>query len=153
MSKKEYAKEPLLYIHQPELNQPKASMQHHFIGNRKESVQPANETKESITPRKTRGGRQVNASANNENFNQKNHELNSEKKQFKEMSISEKIDYFVGRSEYAPPINCLVITDRKKYRGVILEMTDEEVKFRLSNRKSSIKINYEDIKDIQLVGF
>ncbi|MFS0752161.1 CotO family spore coat protein [Oceanobacillus sp. 1P07AA] len=153
MSKKEYAKAPLLYIHQPNLNQPKASMQHHYMGNRSENVQSENVKKESIIPRKTRGGRLINVTANKENSEQENPEDDREKKQFKDMSISEKIDYFVSRSEYAPPVHCLVITDDQKYRGVIIETTKENVKFRPSRRKSIIEITFDDIKDIQLLGF
>ncbi|BAC13181.1 CotO family spore coat protein [Oceanobacillus iheyensis] len=153
MSKSEYAKEPLLYIHQPDLNQPKATMQHHFMGNRNRSAHSKNEIKDSLIPRKTRSGKQIKEFTNKEVQNQENHEDNKKKKQFKAMSINEKIDYFLDRSEYAPPINCLVITDQKKYRGIILDTTKEEVKFRPSNRKNSIKITYDVIKDIQLVGF
>jgi len=73
-----------------------------------------------------------------------------DKKNFKDMNIQEKIDYFLNTSSHLPRMRCEVITVERKYRGIILGLEDNEVQMRVGRR--TVFINQEDIKDIQLLG-
>ena len=74
-----------------------------------------------------------------------------ERKQFRDMSIRERVEYFANTSEYAPKMRCEVKTKQKTFRGVIVSFKDEEVMFQ-SGRKMQ-QIPFEEIKAVRLLGF
>lgn len=74
-----------------------------------------------------------------------------ERKQFRDMSIRERVEYFANTSEYAPKMRCEVKTKQRTFRGIIVSFKDEEVTFQ-SGRKMQ-QIPFEEIKAVRLLGF
>lgn len=74
-----------------------------------------------------------------------------ERKKFKEMTLMEKIDYFITSPNHLPRMRCEVVTNDNKYRGTILDKEDEVIKMRVGRRTTVISI--EDITEIRLLGF
>ncbi|NAP01211.1 hypothetical protein FRY77_35305 [Halomonas sp. MG34] len=77
----------------------------------------------------------------------------SERPKFKDMTIDEKVAYFVSTHSYATQMRCEIRTGERSYRGVITGSEDNYVYIRVGNRKQSTKINLDDIKHIKLLGF
>lgn len=196
MAKKRFAKDPLLYIHQPKENNPKAPMQYTSYTNaeKKEhlSAEPEpveQKKKEVVGPINTHARRRsfleeqalhqekwkkvesevnesveqkheekipelIEESKNPEKENETETETEkSERPKFKDMTIDEKVAYFVSTPSYAPQMRCEIRTGERSYRGVITGSEDNYVYIRVGNRKQSTKINLDDIKHIKLLGF
>ncbi|MFS0672022.1 CotO family spore coat protein [Ornithinibacillus sp. 179-J 7C1 HS] len=187
MKRKKYAREPLLYIHQPTISSPTAPMQHSYTTPRKtkttsdftpqstkepektqnikkkrpsldafsKGVTNTNEVMEQPKVKKKRPSIQiqedVEAESSSSLFEESIDENSEERKKFKDMSIMEKIDYFINTPSHLPRMRCEVITDEKKYRGIILEKENELIAMRVGRRTTRISIN--DIKEIRLLGF
>ncbi|MEC5423585.1 CotO family spore coat protein [Virgibacillus sp. C22-A2] len=77
----------------------------------------------------------------------------AENPKFKDMTLEEKITYFVSTSDYAPKMKCIVKTDKKTYRGIITGTKDNDVTMRVGNRSSNMLIPIADIIEIKLLGF
>jgi hypothetical protein len=76
----------------------------------------------------------------------------TEKKKFKDMSIMEKIMYFINTPNHLPRMRCVVITDERKYRGIIKDFQDDHILMQVGRLVSTTKINIEDVREIQLLG-
>ncbi|WP_010093576.1 CotO family spore coat protein [Ornithinibacillus scapharcae] len=187
---RKFAREPLLYIHQPTVSSPNAPMQHSYVNQRKQtSTAPETEKKtppkaikkrpsteliaQSITkelkeplPKQPKKRRPVlpvqEVEGNNESIESKaidttklteetTEDKATERKKFKDMSTTEKIEYFINTPQHLPRMRSEVRTDEKKYRGVIINMEEDEIIMRVGRRSTRIKI--DDITDIQLLGF
>ncbi|WP_068676477.1 CotO family spore coat protein [Oceanobacillus sp. Castelsardo] len=74
-----------------------------------------------------------------------------ERKQFRDMSIRERVEYFANTSEYAPKMKCEVKTRQRTFRGIIVSFKEEEVVFQ-SGRKMQ-QIPFEEIRAVRLLGF
>lgn len=74
-----------------------------------------------------------------------------ERKKFKEMTLMEKIDYFIKTPSHLPRMRCEVVTNDNKYRGIMLDKENEVIKMRVGRRTTEVSI--EDITDIRLLGF
>jgi hypothetical protein len=72
------------------------------------------------------------------------------KKKFKDMTIQEKVHYFINTPSHLPRMKCEVRTEERKYRGIILDLEDNEVRMRVGRR--TVFITMEDIIEIQLLG-
>ncbi len=79
--------------------------------------------------------------------------VKKERPKFKDMTIEEKVAYFVDTPSYAPQMRCEIRTEDRAYRGVITGSEDNYVYIRVGNRKQSTKIKLDDIKHIKLLGF
>lgn len=151
---KKYAKKPLLFIHQPNEGQMHVPMQHMYVTPKKEQ----NETS-------TNGGEEKKGMRHpsfNKNYNSKEEyeqeeklkqNQTEEKQKFKDMSIEEKVDYFINSPSYAPKLKCEIKTDQRTYRGVITGAEGNDVYIRVGNRSASAKVSLDDIKHIKLLGF
>ncbi|WP_040979711.1 CotO family spore coat protein [Oceanobacillus jeddahense] len=148
MTNKNKAQAPLLYISQPRLQESTAPMQENYVGDyRKQQKKNA-----SQVPPKKKTQLKDNKTLSSENTHAKDQQ--SSKKKFMEMTIAEKINYLTNRSEFAPPIKCEIMTaSKKKYRGIIREKEKDTLFLQLYNRKNKVKIEIEDIENIQLLGF
>ncbi|MFD2629679.1 CotO family spore coat protein [Oceanobacillus kapialis] len=189
MAKKRFAKDPLLYIHQPKENKPKAPMQHTSYTNSKKK-QPLATEQEKVEQKQEEVPGPVRTHMRRRSFleeqalqqeeqdkheqekkgeGKKDFELEDEREEviehketeekkeqrpkFRDMTIEEKVAYFVDTPSYAPQMRCEIRTEGKAYRGIITGSEDNFVYIRVGNRKQSTKINLDDIKHIKLLGF
>lgn len=126
MENKQYAKEPLLYINQPNIGKPTVVMQHDYYTPEKEDK-----------------------FLKDESGKYENH-YDEHPTEFKDMTISEKISYLVRQPEYIPKIQCSIHTKEKLYRGIIADFENDVVYFKEGRRR--VTIPYEKIEDIKLVS-
>lgn len=159
MGKKNYAKNPLLYIHQPNRQTPKAQMQHNYVTPKKTSKQEGQEAKKvqqrplkrTIPNQNTENKQEtdVNLAAEEEEPESEG----QERKKFKDMTLRERVDYFVNTPKYAPVMKCEVKTDERNYRGTIVDFQEETVFMRVGRRTSQTKISFDKIEEIRMIGF
>lgn len=160
MVNKRFAKNPLLYIEQPTINTPKAPMQDHYY-TPQENHQTAERTKKKIVRKQTRPLKRINFSEEEDILEEKVEEVvqeedtgkDSSSNKFKDMTLSEKINYFVDRPNHAPKIRCEIKTTDKKFQGVVLGKEDDDVLMRVGRRTSSSKIPFSEIIGIRMLGF
>lgn len=132
MEGKQYAKEPLLYIHQPIIKKPTAQMQHDYYG----TVQSP--TDEAVV--------QQSNESNSDHSTTKNQKFNN-------MTLQQKVLYFLEKPEHVPEIQCLLRTDEKTLQGIITEFKNNEVYIKVGKRGFIEKIPFDQIITIQMVGF
>src|SRR5699024_10120363 len=77
----------------------------------------------------------------------------SEDKKFRDMTIRQKVDYFINRSDHAPIIRSEIQTNEKKYQGVITGFENDHVFIRIGRRSTSSEVPFHDITDIRIIGF
>jgi|SRR5690625_702649 len=159
MADQQFAKDPLLYIKQPSLGKPTAPMQSSY------SSSNSNQTAQKRRPRHYR--KLINDKDDPiyedtfEVTEEENHYIDEDnenssqmqKKRYSELSLENKVKYFVDMPDYAPKIKCEIITPKKKYRGIIINYKDEHVFIRTGQRTTSVKVPFNDIKDIRMLGF
>ncbi|GIO25778.1 CotO family spore coat protein [Ornithinibacillus bavariensis] len=78
---------------------------------------------------------------------------NNEKKKFRDMSILEKVMYFINTPNHLPRMRCEVITEEKKYRGIIKDFQEDHIIMQVGRRMPTTSISIKDVKGIQLIGF
>lgn len=161
MKKEQLAKGPLLYIEQPTLKSPPASMQSNYrSAPNKEEVQ-------------TDDAREVDRNMSEKQWNRRyiieedeylqrkeeEKEVNTndieedegDEVGFKDMTIEEKVNYLVHTPDYIPKVRCKVITAKKVYHGILTKSEQEAITIR--TRKVERRVLLKDITDIQLLGF
>lgn len=181
MGKRKFAKDPLLYIQQPTAGTAKAPMQDHYRTPKKPTaseIPPEKNPQEKprTIKRKTYGlseGRQVkNEQPGQHTMDGQKDEIVSaetadnsapdeleEKKsttdrpKFKDMTIEEKVEYFVSRPRHVPKLRCQIETNERKYRGIITDFQENHVFIRVGKRSSSTKISLDQITNIGMLGF
>ena len=148
------AKDPLLYIQQPSTATPVAPMQHHYY-----TPKHQQKTNEHIS-RKSVGS--VPLTRNRYSKYQPLIEKDEpeeptdeyvEDLKFKDMTIKQKVNYFLDRSDHAPIIRSEIRTDEQKYQGVITGYEDGNVLIRIGRRSSSHEVPIDDITNIRIIGF
>ncbi|MDL4842944.1 CotO family spore coat protein [Aquibacillus rhizosphaerae] len=206
--KKAYAKNPMLYISQPEFKQPTASMQSKYrtpkkkkerqpmnldvsdrakkIKKKKPKVKPIekeekdfiygdqedvieeiqddnNEKSEKTSDESVdtdseyvTGNEDEGESKSNkkdENQNKSVIRPQTGRKRFGDMTIEEKIYYFVGLPSQVPRMKCEVLTENERHRGVITDYRDEFVHMITVKRPRNKTIPIDEIKKIRLISF
>lgn len=73
-------------------------------------------------------------------------------KNFKEMSIDEKLIYLENFPEQLSPVSCLYITENTTYTGVLLNNLENLVEITLPN-SSKASLDKSDILEIRMLGF
>jgi len=178
MVRKRQAREPLFYIQQPKISKPVAPMQDHYSTPRKTQKDTANDSGGSSSfNMPTRGNnfhqfQSPQPSAMNELAKENESEqspddqtesaendkddANQEKSRskFKDMTISEKIDYFVHMPTHIPKLKCEVTTGDRTYRGIIIDREEQEegeaIVMRTGRRTTTVRT--ESITAIRLLG-
>lgn len=161
--KRKYANDPMLFIHQPNIQIPKAQMQASYISSKqKKKSSPTVNSEEKNVIKKRRGtiSRQFkddydedeprDSLKHSEVEDDKRDAKQKSRKQFKDMTNREKIEYFINTPEFAPKLRCEISAD-KSYRGIITDFKDEEVIMQTGRRVTNIQ--FEQIKEIRLLGF
>lgn len=179
--RRKFAKEPLLYIHQPTVQKPAAPMQHFYTTPKKAkptkaAVVPetekktikksrdlstitkeiAKELKEPKVPiKKAPNPIQTETEVESSSSSNDQPQLIQDKgkKKFKDMTILEKVDYFLHTPNHLPSMRCEVKTEERKYRGVIKDFQDNTIYMQVGRRVALTKIPIDDITEIQLLGF
>ena len=75
------------------------------------------------------------------------------KKQFKEMTLEEKVLYLADSPTYAPKIKCEIKTEDKFYRGIVTDFSDGTVFMQVGKKSAATSILFETITEIRLIGF
>ncbi|AXI08802.1 hypothetical protein CUC15_07670 [Oceanobacillus zhaokaii] len=174
MSNKKFANEPMLYIQQPSIKIPEAPMQHHYTtpNKRKDAINSeavTKQTKPAAVPNKrkkyntfqrelmgkvTEELANVDEIADQEKPNKENEQpTTNRKKQFKEMTLEEKLLYLADSPTYAPKIKCEIKTEDKSYRGIVTDFSDGTVFMQVGKRSAATSILFESITEIRLIGF
>ena len=149
MGMKNYAKQPLLYIQQPNIGVPKAQMQHDYYTPKQRQE---NETAEVVPKRKvySRPIKEYQV-IGEEEVSEPEDEIES--KQFADMTLEEKVMYFIQRSNKTPAIKCEIKTENKKYRGFVVDFKDNVVFMKIENRANIREILFPEITSIRMLGF
>ncbi|WP_208590200.1 CotO family spore coat protein [Gracilibacillus suaedae] len=122
---------PKLYITQPNMAEPKRTMQSQY-----HSVSAYDETQQS-------------QDIPNQHFSKKQ----LKNKKFNEMTIKEKVIYFASMPFHVPKVKCELITERKKYIGLIEDYQNEMVIIKVASKPRPISVPLDQIKEINMVGF
>ncbi|WP_197046585.1 CotO family spore coat protein [Oceanobacillus salinisoli] len=156
MGRGKFANDPLLFIHQAKTSKPKAPMQDRYMSpkKRENNINEKSSTEESTKeiPRKRYASKKPlkQASAMEEEAKDEKNEQ-QERKQFKDMTIKERIEHFANTSQYAPKVRCEVKTDKKSFKGIISSFKDNKVEMQIGKRV--FQIPFDEIKDVRLLGF
>lgn len=149
MEKKKYARAPLLYIDQARVNNPEVEMQSQYRSKRKKKTVVNKMDEESANGAVTYSSTQNEES----DHEQEKQEQPEKRKSFKEMTIEERVDYFIDSPSYAPKVRSEVVTENRKYRGVIKAREEDHVIIAIGSRTSPKRIPIEEIIDIRIIGF
>ncbi|UFU00589.1 spore coat CotO family protein [Radiobacillus kanasensis] len=162
---KRFSRKPMLYIQQPELGKPSAKMQvkYRTPKSKKGSVDKkgsGNKTKNDGSQNftKKRLKQVVSIPVEEESESSSSSEVEEEaksqrRKRFKELSIKERVEYFMGLPANVPKMKCQVSTADNSYRGIITNYKDNIVYMRATKRPFRLELELEEITDIQLLGF
>lgn len=157
MKNKKYARDPMLYIQQPGNNNPKASMQYSY---RTKKISSSKSLEGSVKSRsfieEEREHREK-ESLEEEQLDTSHEDTlageENKRKKFNERTLEEKISYFTDVPKYAPKKKCEIKTEKKTYRGIIIERDESHIFLRVGNRSRAVKIMIDEIKNIRLLGF
>lgn len=154
MGNKHFARSPLLYIQQPTNTTPVAPMQHNYYTpkHRKNLPDQIDVEKSRIVPKK-RNRSTIYQNLTKESVQEEVSEDLSDQIKFKDMTIKQKVNYFISRPDHAPTIRCEIKTSEKKYTGVITDFENDQVLIRVGRRSASSDVPLNDITDIRIIGF
>ena len=151
MERKNHVQKPLVYIDQPTISDPKASMQHYYQTTRKQETAEASEIKRPKKKRPRQRPYMNEPSAWDEH--KRSEKPTQEKENFSHLSIRDKINYLFNRPQFIPTLTCRIHTTDGRFYGKITNFKDDTVYLRLNQSRAIKRIPYKTIKDIQLVGF
>lgn len=72
---------------------------------------------------------------------------------FKDMSLEDKVDYFVHLPSQVPRMKCEVITEEERFKGWIEDYEEGIVYMKILQRPFRVEVPFDDIQDIVLRGF
>ncbi|RLL45076.1 hypothetical protein D8M04_09410 [Oceanobacillus piezotolerans] len=174
MKEKRYAKGPVLFINQPSIAPPRALMQDHYVTPRKSKEASINDNKSTVQrvrPKQNMMKQRIMDKVNTEEMGETEsstsestgptyqkekektiiQEKQSERKQFKDLSLEEKVNYFLDTSDYAPKLKCEIKVNDKSYKGFIQDFKEGIVYMQTGRR--SVEIDFKEISQIRLLGF
>ncbi len=73
-------------------------------------------------------------------------------KHFREMTVTEKVDYLENYPIQLTPLTCLYFTETTTYTGILLNNLDDSIEIQLPNRRKAV-IDKADLQDIRMLGF
>ncbi|MCA0969567.1 spore coat CotO family protein [Halobacillus litoralis] len=171
--KKRLAKQPMLYIAQPNFKPAEVPMQTSFRSQRaNKSSSSSNAAESTSLYEKELRIRNQNASTAPEQKKEPEVEEKKEEKQepvaeqpkkrmsssekkkrFGELTLEGKVEYFLQLSPHMPKMKCEVIGKEDSYKGYILDYTDGIVQMKTFQRPFQQDVPFKDIEDIRLLGF
>lgn len=162
MGEKKFAKSPLLYIHQPTIRTPSAPMQHKYTTPKQSKGKSVQEAKKVLKRpirrddfnKEMDNGKETVDGINDEEIEEETDKRSDqERKKFKNMTLRERVEYFVNSPKHLPTMKCEVKTDERNHRGVIIDFKDENVIMRVGRRTSATELPFDTINEIRLIGF
>lgn len=156
MTNHHYARNPLLYIKESTTETPVAPMQHNYYTPKHHNSSRDETQRKSVrrVPLTRNRFSKYQPPIVEETIEEgKPEEELLEDKKFKDMTIRQKVDYFINRSVHAPIIRSEIQTKEKKYHGVITGLENDHVLIRIGRRSTSSEIPFDDITDIRIIGF
>lgn len=75
------------------------------------------------------------------------------RERFKDMTLEEKVNYFVSLPSSVPRMKCEVMTDGESYKGWIEDYDNGIVYLKILQRPFRVEVPFDTIKDIALRGF
>ncbi|WP_102028065.1 CotO family spore coat protein [Salirhabdus sp. Marseille-P4669] len=142
MSKsRKVSKSPLLYIHQATIYSNEAPMQE--IATYKKKVKKHNNP--GLYDHEKPLFMEEESSSSPESI--------GERKAFKEMTIEEKLTYLSNLPNQMLTMKCEIMTEDKKYRGVVLSYENDIVTMKSLQRSGRVEIPANKIIDVRLKGF
>ncbi|WP_254434166.1 CotO family spore coat protein [Halobacillus sp. Marseille-Q1614] len=169
-NKKQIAKPPMLYITQPNLPPAEVSMQTSFrtaparnTSLQEKELRLRNQLKlkeEEETAQKEESPAQSNnespKAALTKDFTRSNREERRDRRQkFRDMSLEEKVHYFVELPSQVPKMKCQVTAFEANdtFKGYINMYEDGVVHMKTFQKPFQQEIPFEEIRDIRLIGF
>ncbi|WP_066187136.1 MULTISPECIES: CotO family spore coat protein [Gracilibacillus] len=122
---KEDQESPKLYIAQPDFTKPVRRMQSSYQSEGKPSRVAANQIEQPL----------------------------AKKKKVKDMTIEEKVTYFAAKPSHVPRAKCEIMTEKRKYLGIIQDYQQDMVTLRISSKAQPVTVPIEQIKRIDIIGF
>ncbi|MFG6115606.1 CotO family spore coat protein [Halobacillus sp. MO56] len=157
---------PMLYIAQPDFAPSKASMQTTYHGKKTAKEQEKGKTapepegkqsREQVEEKPARKKQRVeHQQPEAEQKTKKQSQAGSardRRQRFRDMTLEEKVTYFVNLPSQIPKMKCEVDTEEEKLRGYINDYQDGIVYMKTFQRPFRKEINFEEIKEINLIGF
>ncbi|HLR09660.1 MAG TPA: CotO family spore coat protein [Bacillota bacterium] len=171
MRKKGFAHDPLLYLDQPDIHKPKASMQDLYKTPSRPQADAAGKRIKSPTSfRRSQAFGSTDqipdedafapigtdSVVDDESLEEASDDLKDDKdslrrKPFKEMTLDEKVNYLANATNHIPSVRCEVKTKEKNYRGIIMSREEDVIVMRIGKRR--LKIQMGDIENVRLLGF
>ncbi|MEN1935695.1 CotO family spore coat protein [Paenibacillus sp. 102] len=74
------------------------------------------------------------------------------RKSFKDMNNEEKIYYLIHQPKYIPKVRCQINTVEKKLTGYVLSYKEGYVAIKMIEKTKEIKVKFEDIVHIKMMG-
>jgi hypothetical protein len=157
---------PLLYIHQPFARTPATKMQDVYTskqeleeleeekpiedeGKKKISLAKKEVIQESVS--KETPGSENPQTTYAKTIQKRHHSSFNRVKPFKEMNVTERLDYLRNYPTVLPPARCMFITDEKNYQGFLSEYDGQEVTIRLQDQ-STTTVPIHALKGVNLMG-
>lgn len=72
-------------------------------------------------------------------------------KSFKEMTITERLEYLLNFPKQLPPVPCIVITINENVRGFVTALDGEKVELKLMDQTLTT-INVHTIQEVKMIG-
>jgi hypothetical protein len=180
--RKKYAQQPMLYIQQPNLEQPSASMQADYRTPKKKKNQSNLESEQTAKGKKKvtkkrpvekketdivygdkdevvealQDEDKLESDLDSSSEKESNESLEGEqlrRKRFGDMSVEEKVNYFISLPTQVPRMKCEVTTEDERHRGIITDFQDGYVHMVTVRRPRDKKLDIKDIQNIRLIGF
>ncbi|ALC80766.1 MULTISPECIES: CotO family spore coat protein [Bacillus] len=171
-------KKPLMYIVQPEYAEVKAPMQH-FVKKKKKKAEPEKpeknfedqvqenetaseeeneqlQTEEEIaedTSSVEVPDEKLSGGVLSETAGEQRNEGKRSRKPLNHMNIEERLEFLTRLPNNIPKALCMIETEEKTYRGIILEKKDGVVLIKTSASGDPERIQIESIKSIHPLGF
>ncbi|WLR53810.1 CotO family spore coat protein [Mesobacillus subterraneus] len=149
MARRKKRLNPLLYIDQRTYGDVSTSMQEKFIFDDREQIE------EVGLQQNEKGTGDIPVTADSADIKMENREdetEETEKKPFKDMSITEKIDYLEQFPASIVKIQYSFITTENKFVGYFLSKDEEYIRIFPRNKRKPISILINEIKDIKISG-
>ena len=168
--KKRMAKQPMLYITQPNFKPAEVPMQTSFRSQRtpaksetdsggslyekelrlrnQSAVSPGERKEDVVKEEPTDEEPQA------EKQKEKKPSTRGERKQrFTDLSLEDKVNYFFQLSPHVPKVKCEVTAGDTAYRGYITDYKEGVVHMKTFQRPFQKEIPFKEIEDIRLLGF
>ncbi|WP_431804969.1 CotO family spore coat protein [Halobacillus andaensis] len=162
-NKKQTAKPPILYITQPNLPPAEVSMQTSFYSvpaKRKPSLVESELRKRNQSvlngEEATKTVEETEAEQEQEDTEREEESFVSRKERrqrFRDMSLEEKVNYFVQLPSQLPKMKCEVSTSEESWKGYVQKYEDGIVHMKVFQKPYQKEIPFEEITSIRLIGF